>query len=113
MVSARTTLRRLPSACEAAGAGAAGVRVAQPAIAAKASTASAVFMNYVLLRQAGKRDFDALTRLNPCDNQPTDPPDRQGKPDLPHQPAPRRHHLTAHHSDEASERVHGLDRKTS
>jgi hypothetical protein len=32
----------------------------------------------VLWRQAGKRDFDALTRLNPCDNQPTEPPDRQG-----------------------------------
>jgi hypothetical protein len=78
MVSARTTLRRLPSACEAAGAGAAAVRVAQPAIAARASTASAAFMNSVLSRQAGKRDFDVLTRLNPYDNQPTEPPDRLG-----------------------------------
>jgi hypothetical protein len=32
----------------------------------------------VLSRQAGKRDFDAITRLNPCDNQPTEPADRQG-----------------------------------
>jgi hypothetical protein len=78
MVSARTTLRRLPSACEAAGAGAAGVRVAQPSIAARASTASAVFMNSALSPQAGQRDFDALIRLNPCDNQPAEPPDRQG-----------------------------------
>ena len=37
-----------------------------------------------------------------------------GEPVLPHQPAPRRHHhLTAHHSHEASERVHSLDRMTS
>jgi hypothetical protein len=78
MVSARTTLRRLPSACEAAEAGAAGVRVAQPSIAARASTASAVFMNSALSPQAGQRDFDALTRLNPCGHQPAEPPDRQG-----------------------------------
>jgi hypothetical protein len=79
-VSTRTALRRLPSACEAAGGGAAGVRVAQPAVAATASTASAVFINSVSSRQVGKQDFDVLTRLNPYDNQPTEPPDRQENP---------------------------------
>src|SRR5215472_3219405 len=48
--SYRVLVVPLPSACEVAGAGAAGAEVAQPASTARASIASAVLMNYVLSR---------------------------------------------------------------
>src|SRR5579864_3187216 len=71
-MSYRVCVVPLRSACQATGSGAAGAAVAlpvaQPVAADRARTASIVFMNYVVPRQAGIRDFDARTRLNPSGN---------------------------------------------